>query len=274
MKMKKEELASMYNEKDPLHDMEMNMHLENIEQLRDSYDANAKEIEDLKRNHEAMAKRLQSVEEHVDMERAHVNETLEVQQNEVKRLNEELMALTNDYNHINVNKATLEYEINVYKRLLDSQLDRFGKAPVEVVVAVPREKPTETIVTSDSFGGKVQNKKEKKGSVGLSDASPDGKFVQIENAGVSSTVVDLSGWIVKRKVDNNAEVVYKIPNNTVLAPGKEITIWARSYGQHTVANDLVTDFENWGIGITSLSRLLNSSGEEKSSFNQQITFGY
>ena len=274
MKMKKEELASMYNEKDPLHDMEMNMHLENIEQLRDSYDANAKEIEDLKRNHEAMAKRLQSVEEHVDMERAHVNETLEVQQNEVKRLNEELMALTNDYNHINVNKATLEYEINVYKRLLDSQLDRFGKQPVEVVVAVPREKPTETIVTSDSFGGKVQNKKEKKGSVGLSDASPDGKFVQIENAGVSSTVVDLSGWIVKRKVDNNAEVVYKIPNNTVLAPGKEITIWARSYGQHTVANDLVTDFENWGIGITSLSRLLNSSGEEKSSFNQQITFGY
>jgi hypothetical protein len=204
-----------------------------------------------------------------------VNETLEAQQNEVKRLNEELLALTNDYNHINVNKATLEYEINVYKRLLDSQLDRFGKNTVETVVAVPKEKvAAETLVTNESFGGKVQNKKEKKGSVGLSDASPDGKFIQIENAGVSSSLVDLSGWIVKRKVDNNAEVVYRIPSGTVLAPGKEITIWAKSYGQHTVANDLVTDFENWGIGITSLSRLLNSSGEEKSSFTQQITFGY
>lgn len=127
MKMKKEELASMYNEKDPLHDLEMNMHLENIEQLRDAYDANIKEIEGLKRNHNLMAARLQQVEEHVDMERAHVNDTLEAQNQEVKRLNEELGALTNDYNHINVNKATLEYEINVYKRLLDSQLDRFAK---------------------------------------------------------------------------------------------------------------------------------------------------
>jgi hypothetical protein len=191
-------------------------------------------------------------------------------------LNDELLALTNDYNHINVNKATLEYEINVYKRLLDSQLDRFGtKGQVETVVAVPKEKvAAETLVTNESFGGKVQNKKEKKGSVGLSDASPDGKFIQIENAGVSSSVVDLSGWILKRKVDNNAEVVYRIPHGTLLAPGKEITVWARSYGQHTVANDLVTDFENWGIGITSLSRLINSSGEEKSTFTQQITFGY
>jgi hypothetical protein len=83
MKMKKEELAQMYNEKDPLHDLEMNMHLENIETLRDAYDANIKEIEDLKRNHNLMAARLQQVEEHVDMERAHINDTLEAQNNEV-----------------------------------------------------------------------------------------------------------------------------------------------------------------------------------------------
>lgn len=274
MKMKKEELANMYNEKDPLHDMEMNMHLENIETLRDAYDNNNKEIEDLKRNHNLMAARLQQVEEHVDMERAHVNDTLEAQNNEVKRLNEELQALTNDYNHINVNKATLEYEINVYKRLLDSQLDRFAKQPEPVQVVVPKPVTAETLVTNESFGGKVQNKKEKKGTVGICDASPDGKFVQLENAGANSAPVDLSGWSIKRKVDNNSEVVYRFPAGTVLAPGKEVTVWAKAYQQHVVSTDLVTDFENWGIGITSLSRLVNSSGEEKSSFNQQITFGY
>lgn len=274
MKMKKEELSNMYNEKDPLHDMEMNMHLENIEQLRDAYDANIKEIEDLKRNQGLMAARLQQVEEHVDLERAQVNETLEAQNNEVKRLNEELQALTNDYNHINVNKATLEYEINVYKRLLDSQLDRFGKQPVETVVVQQKPAAAETLVTNESFGGKVQNKKEKKGTVGVSDASPDGKFVQIENTGTSSSPVDISGWSIKRKVDNNAEVVYRFPSGSVIAPGKEITVWAKAYAQHHAANDLVTDFENWGIGITSLSRLVNAAGEEKSSFNQQITFGY
>jgi len=274
MKMKKEELSNMYNEKDPLHDMEMNMHLENIEQLRDAYDANIKEIEDLKRNQGLMAARLQQVEEHVDLERAHVNETLDAQNVEVKRLNEELQALTNDYNHINVNKATLEYEINVYKRLLDSQLDRFGKQPVETVVVQQKPAAAETLVTNESFGGKVQNKKEKKGTVGVSDASPDGKFIQLENTGTSSAPVDISGWSIKRKVDNNAEVVYRFPSGTVVAPGKEITIWAKAYAQHHAANDLVTDFENWGIGITSLSRLVNGAGEEKSSFNQQITFGY
>lgn len=274
MKMKKEELAQMYNEKDPLHDMEMNMHLENIETLRDAYDSNVKEIEDLKRNHNLMAARLQQVEEHVDMERAHVNDTLEAQNNEVKRLNEELNALTNDYNHINVNKATLEYEINVYKRLLDSQLDKFAKQPEPVQVVVPKPVAAETLVTNESFGGKVQNKKEKKGSVGVCDASPDGKFIQLENAGANAATVDLSGWCLKRKVDNNAEVVYRFPAGASIEPGKEITVWAKAYQQHHVANDLVSDFENWGIGITSLSRLVNASGEEKSSFNQQITFGY
>jgi len=264
----------MYNEKDPLHDLEMNMHLENIEQLRDAYDANIKEIEGLKRNHNLMAARLQQVEEHVDMERAHVNDTLEAQNQEVKRLNEELGALTNDYNHINVNKATLEYEINVYKRLLDSQLDRFAKVPEPVQVVVPKPVAAETLVTNESFGGKVQNKKEKKGTVGVSDASPDGKFVQLENNSSATSPVDISGWSVKRKVDNNAEVVFRIPQGTVIAPGKEITVWAKAYAQHHVANDLVTDFDNWGIGITSLSRLVNNTGEEKSSFNQQITFGY
>jgi chromosome segregation ATPase len=274
MKMKKEELANMYNEKDPLHDLEMNMHLENIETLRDAYDNNIKEIEDLKRNHNLMAARLQQVEEHVDMERAHVNDTLEAQNQEVKRLNEELNALTNDYNHINVNKATLEYEINVYKRLLDSQLDRFKQQPEPVQVVVPKPVAAETLVTNESFGGKVQNKKEKKGTVGICDASPDGKFIQLENAGSNSAPADLSGYAIKRKLDNNAEVVYRIPQGVVLAPGKEMTVWAKAYEKHHSANDLVADFENWGIGITRLSRLVNSSGEEKSSFNQQITFGY
>lgn len=275
MKMKKEELAQMYNEKDPLHDLEMNMHLENIETLRDNYDANIKEIEDLKRNHNLMAARLQQVEEHVDMERAQVNDTLEAQNQEVRRLNEELGALTNDYNHINVNKATLEYEINVYKRLLDSQLNGLIKSmPEPVTVVAPKPVTAETLVTNESFGGKVQNKKEKKGSVGICDASPDGKFVQLENAGTNAQDVDLSGYCLKRKVDNNAEVVYRFPAGTVIPAGKEITVWAKAYLQHHVANDLVADFENWGIGITSLSRLVNAAGEEKSSFNQQITFGY
>lgn len=90
--------------------------------------------------------------------------------------------------------------------------------------------------------------------------------------GSNAAQIDLSGWQIKRKVDSNNEIVFKIPQGTSLAPNKELIIWANSYRQQREPSDIVTEFENWGIGINSVSRLVNSSGEEKSSFNQQITF--
>ena len=120
-----------------------------------------------------MALKLQCLEEGIDMGRASVNGTLESQDEETRLLSAEIEALTNDCNHVNVNKATLEYEINVYKRLLDSQLDRFGLKKVELascgaVEAAKREEvakktTSEVLVTNETFGGHVKNRKEKKG---------------------------------------------------------------------------------------------------------------
>jgi len=272
MTMKKVELENMYNEKDPSAELEMNICMENIGNLRQQFEDNTKEIDALRKYHDMMAKRLQDVEESVDLERAHINDTLESQEEEVRRLNAELEALTNDCNHINVNKATLEYEINVYKRLLDSQLDRYGKKVVENVVIVPEKKP-EVLVTNESFGGHVKNKKEKKGPIGISDAASDGTFIQVENDSVSD-VVDLSGWILKRQVDKNAELVYNFPNKTILEAGKSIKVWGKSYTQYLDSNDLSASFENWGIGIDSKTYLIDDKSIEKSFFDQHITFGY
>jgi len=273
MKQKKEELAQMYQEKDPLHDLELSMQLETMEQLRDSYEMNVKELDELKRYNEIMTKRLQAVEEHVEIERMHLNDTLAEQNNETKRLNVELTNLLNDYNHLNANKATLEYEMQVYKRLLDSQLDRLGN---DDVVVPPSPKPVinQTLVVNQTFGGKVQNKKEKKGTIGIADASPDGKYIVVENTGLTGGPIDLSGWIVRRKVDSNLELEYVIPAGVVLNDNKDLTIWAKAYESQRGRVDLVTDFENWGIGIVTSSRLFDASNEEKATFNQQITFGY
>jgi len=273
MKTKKEELAQMYNEKDPLHDLELSMQLETMESLRDSYEMNVKELEDLKRYNEIMSKRLSAVEEHVEIERMHLNDTLADQNNETKRLNVELTNLLNDYNHLNANKATLEYEMQVYKRLLDSQLDRLCN---EEVVAPPKPSViNQTLVVNQTFGGKVQNKKEKKGTIGIADASPDGKYIVIENTGLTGGPIDLSGWSIKRKVDSNLELEYVLPNGIILNDNKDVTIWAKAYdSQRNLRSDLVTDFENWGIGILTVSRLVDLNGEEKATFQQQITFGY
>lgn len=270
----------------------------------------------------------------------------------MRKLNDNIDQLLEDYNHINTSKASLEYELNVYKRLLDSQLERFNcnererecvKRTTTITSCQPvqqqqQQQPqadpcaglNQTTVSSNAFGGKVQNKKEKKGAIGIADCSPDGKFIILENLysinlsshnnhnnnqtnspaaaqqsttsqnpnnsssssntnilnnssnnnnpNISSTPVDLSGWVIRRKVDANQELIYRVPNGILLPANREVTIWASgSYKlasalKSTSAVDLVADFENWGIGINSVTRLINQGGEEKSSFYQHISF--
>ncbi len=273
MRVKTEELAAKAREKDPVHELEMEIQLENIENLRETFDLNLKEIDMLRKQHEAMSKQLQAVEQHVEVERSRLNETLSAQNDEAQRLNDDLNTLLNDYNAISTNKASLEYEMQVYKRLLDSQFDRVSAPqPIAAAPANTEQAKSDSNVTSNAYGGKVQNKKEKKGSIGISDSSPDGKYIIIENVGSNTVQVDLSGWQIRRKVDGNTEITYKIPAGTALPPNKELTVWASSYHQSKSTSDLVAEFENWGIGINSISRLYNTNGEEKSSFYQQITF--
>lgn len=256
----------------------------------------------------------------------------------MRKLNDNLDQLLNDYNHINTSKASLEYELQVYKRLLDSQLDRLNcnseqkecvsrKTIITTSACPPPQQQqqaqqpqcvdpcaglNQTSVSSNAFGGKVQNKKEKKGAIGIADCSPDGKFIIIENMysvninnnnssscnnnlltsaqqstnqanpnNFNNTPVDLSGWVIRRKVDGNQELTFRIPNGILLPPNREVTIWSSgSYKLSTStqstksssAVDLVADFENWGIGINSITRLINQGGEEKSSFYQHISF--
>ena len=62
-----------------------------------------------------------------------------------------------------LSNITLESEINVYRRLLDSEADRIAQKPVEQIIATEPAPP--------SFGselGKVFNKKIKKGPIAIS----------------------------------------------------------------------------------------------------------
>ena len=116
------------------------------------------------------------------------------------------------------------------------------------------------------------NKKVKKLSVGVSDSSPDGKNITIENVGASSMFQDLSGWVVRRKVDSGSELIYILPAGTSIQPNSELVIWGNAYYQLKKSNDLVADFENWGFGINTLTSLITPEGDEVSSFHQQFTF--
>jgi intermediate filament protein if len=268
MRIKSEELADKYNARDPAKDLEIELQAENMEKLRSNYSSCNNEIDDLKRKNELLQKRLFAIEEHVDGEKIKINETLKDKSDELEDLNNNVSNLLNDYNHLDKTKSSLEYEIQVYKRLLESQLNRMGDEPPKVDVQ-------QATVSSGQFGGKVQNKKEKKGAVGIYDGSPDGKYIAIENSGGSSnTIADLSGWQLRRRVESNSEIVYQFPSGTLIPPNQVIKVWSRNYAQYRSGQDLVnTDVENWGIGMKSETRLVNLTGEDRSAFHQQITFG-
>jgi hypothetical protein len=117
---KKEELAVLYMEKDPLTDLKLSMELDSIESLRHTSNANGVEQEELRKQNDMLTKRLKMLEEHLDIERAHLNHRLDEKKSETIELNEKVTNLLNDYNHLNSNKAQLEYEMQVYKRLLEA----------------------------------------------------------------------------------------------------------------------------------------------------------
>ena len=78
----------------------------------------------------------------LNKERDHIGSALDSQQEDVVNLNNDLNALTNDYNHINLSKSNLEYEINLYKRLVESQMKE--KTPANILT-IQDDKPLKPI---------------------------------------------------------------------------------------------------------------------------------
>ena len=105
------------------------------------------------------------------------------------------------------------------------------------------------------------------GPVGIKEISPDGKFVLIENTGKRGDQ-DISKWQIKRKVDNEPDIIYVFPMNTIIGSGKTIKIWSRGQGRQNPPGEFVHDFD-WRSGESMVTRLLSDSGEERALYSQR-----
>lgn len=63
-----------------------------------------------------------------------------------------------------------------------------------------------------------------KGNVSIQEANADGKFIVLENTHRSKEE-PLSEWKLKRKIDGKREIVYTLPKDYVLKPGKSVKVW-------------------------------------------------
>lgn len=105
------------------------------------------------------------------------------------------------------------------------------------------------------------------GPVGIKEISPDGKFVLIENTGKRGDL-DISKWQIKRKVDNEPDIIYIFPANTIIGSGRTIKIWSRGQGRVNPPHEYVHELE-WRSGDAMVTRLLSENGEERALYSQR-----
>ena len=107
------------------------------------------------------------------------------------------------------------------------------------------------------------------GPVGIKEVSPDAKFVVIENTGRRGDI-DISKWQIRRKVDNEPEIVFTFPANTNLTSGQSIKVWGRGQGRASSPNEFSHDFE-WKTGENMQTKLFSDVGEERAVYTQKAS---
>jgi len=122
-------------------------------------------------------------------------------------------------------------------------------------------------LSSETITKRMQVQRTSKGPVGIKEISPDGKFVLIENTGKRGDL-DISKWQIKRKVDNEPDIIYIFPANTIIGSGRTIKIWSRGQGRVNPPHEYVHELE-WRSGDAMVTRLLSENGEERALYSQR-----
>ncbi|CAB3404815.1 unnamed protein product [Caenorhabditis bovis] len=162
----------------------------------------------------------------------------------------ELQALLNT-------KQTLDTEIAIYRKLVESEENRVGK----LIVETDRFDSGE-VATRTTF------KRYAKGNIIIAECDATGKYVILENAG--STAEDISRYQIRRVVDGVHTFTYTLPPNTILRGHSHIKIYGRNAGGiHSPPDSIVMEsYPSWGTGTEMNTILYNREGIERASYNQ------
>jgi len=85
----------------------------------------------------------------------------------------------------------------------------------------------------------------------------------------------MNGWTIRRKIDNNTDLVYNFPQNFILKSKSRIRILCRNASKGQSLSDkeqplIAEGVQTWGIGTNMVTRLIDAQGEEKALFNQKF----
>lgn len=233
----------------------------------------------------------------------HVMETTQLR-DEISKLRVEMENILAELQTIVDIKLSLELEIAAYRKLLEGEENRIGLKKVveqvvntqssggemlsevvrgyeskgEITIENDADANNDSSVSMKMMRGEVSAKttyqRTSTGPIAISEVSPEGKFIMLENtsSGPNRRDVNLDSWRLKRTVDGKRDYVYNFRNFTLKA-GKKVKILARGSASEAGLNDLVfRDEDNWGVGSQVTTSLINEKDEEKASHIQKTLY--
>ncbi|CAI5450547.1 unnamed protein product [Caenorhabditis angaria] len=254
--------------------MEQGYAKEEVKRLRTQLSDLRGKLADLETRNSLLEKQIQELNYQLEDDQRSYEAALNDRDSQIRKMREECQALMVELQMLLDTKQTLDAEIAIYRKMLEGEENRAGlKQLVEQVVkthAISQEQDTETMrVVKGETASRQSFQRSAKGNVSIHEASPDGKYVILQNTHRAKDE-SVSEWKLKRRIDGKREIVYTLPKDFVLRAGKTLKIFARNQGVNSPPDQLVHDSEeSFGSGSNVQTILFNKEGEERATHIQR-----
>jgi intermediate filament protein if len=234
-------------------------------------------LADLESKNSMLEKQVQELTYQLEDDQRSYEAQLNDRDAQIRKMREECQALMVELQMLLDTKQTLDAEIAIYRKMLEGEENRAGlRQLVEQVVkthSLQQHDDTEsTRVIKGETATRSSFQRSAKGNVSISECSPDGKFIILENTHRSKDE-NLDEWRLKRKLDGRKEVVFTFPPKFALKAGKSVKIWARNTGGvHSPPEQLIFEGEDsWGTGHNVQTIVYNKDGDERATHIQRTS---
>ena len=126
----------------------------------------------------------------------------------------------------------------------------------------------QVMVTKSEVASKKTYQRSSKGPVAITECCPEGEFVLLENKKGKDQSLD--GFAIRRKVDADADLVFKFPAGFSIPSGSTVKVWADVADAVNNAPFQIVwqGCRSWGIGSNILTTLVSPEGDDKSTHKQ------